>query len=143
VLENYASEGTLCSQAATSKLEHLGYGVGVMTPKLQLPQEEKIKQLGNVYLNPVTSTKDLNRFELPHSAVADGSAAHTTSGHFQKQVGEWCACKFCGKCYSDQKKLATHQRKDCGNGPGYECPYCCVTIRRKGNLLRHIRTFHT
>lgn len=143
MLQSCASEGTLCSQTVTPNLEHCGYGMELMTPKLQFPQEGKIKQFRNVYLNPVTITQDLNRFELPCSAMADGSVAHTSVEHYQKQVGEWCLCKYCGKCYSDKRKLASHQREDCGNGPGFQCPYCCLKLIRKGNLLRHIHKFHT
>jgi Zinc finger, C2H2 type. len=142
VLQNGASEVTLHSQAVVPNLEHLGYGIEHMTPKSHFPQEEKIKKFRNMYLNPVTDTQDLNRIELPQCTRADGSVTHTNVEHFQKQLGDWYPCKYCGKCYSDQKKLATHQREDCGNGPGFECPYCCVIIRRKGNLLRHIRKFH-
>jgi len=139
VLQNGASGVKLHSQAVVPNLEHLSYGIELMTPKSELPQEGQIKKLRNVYLNLVTDMQDLNGIDLPQCTVADGSVAHTNVEH---QFGEWCSCKYCGKCYSDQKKLATHQREDCGNGPGFECPYCCVKIRRKGNLLRHIRKFH-
>jgi uncharacterized Zn-finger protein len=135
VLQSCAIEVTLCSQAVTPNLEDRDYEIELITPKSQLPQEGKIEQFQNVCLNLVTNTQDFNRFELPQSATADGSAVHKSVKHFQKQAGEWCLCKYCGKCYSDQKKLATHQREDCGNGPGFQCPYCCVKLRRKGNFM--------
>lgn len=143
VLQNGASEVTLHSPAVMLNLEHLGYGTELMTPKSELTQDGKIKKFRDVYLNPVTDTQDLNRVELPQCTVTDCSVVQTNVEHFQKQLGDWCACKYCGKCYSEQKKLAAHQREDCRNGPGFECPYCCVKIRRKGNLLRHVRKFHT
>lgn len=139
VLQNCASELKLHSQAVVPNLEHVGYGIELMNPKSELLQEGQIKKLRNVYLNPVTDMQDLNGIELPQCTVADDLVAHTDVEH---QLGEWCPCKYCGKYYSDQKKLAAHQREDCGNSPGFECPYCCVKIRRKGNLLRHLRKFH-
>jgi hypothetical protein len=139
-LKNCATELAVCSQAVMPRLEHLGAVTELMTPK---SQHEKINHVGNACLNPVAETQDWKKFALSRTATVDGSVMDTSAEALLKQVGGWFPCKYCGKCYSDKKKLSTHQREDCGNGPGFECPYCHVKIRRRGNLFRHVRHFHT
>ncbi|KAJ4427501.1 hypothetical protein ANN_25149, partial [Periplaneta americana] len=84
--------------------------------------------------------QDWDGVELEQPVLSTGSVILKSTK--ASQIKDWFQCRYCGKCYSDHKRLSIHQRKDCGEGPGFECPYCSVKIRRHGNLLRHMRHFH-
>ncbi|PSN32894.1 hypothetical protein C0J52_13316 [Blattella germanica] len=51
-------------------------------------------------------------------------------------------CKSCGKVYRWKRTLQYHVRFECGKEPKFQCPYCPLKSKRKGNIAAHIKYLH-
>ena len=51
-------------------------------------------------------------------------------------------CKTCGKIYRWKRTLQYHIRFECGKEPKFQCPYCPLRSKRKGNITAHIKYLH-
>ena len=52
------------------------------------------------------------------------------------------SCKTCGKVYRWKRTLLYHIRFECGKEPMFQCPYCPLRSKRKGNISAHIKYLH-
>ncbi|XP_069702149.1 longitudinals lacking protein, isoforms H/M/V-like isoform X4 [Periplaneta americana] len=52
------------------------------------------------------------------------------------------SCKTCGKVYRWKRTLLYHVRFECGKEPMFQCPYCPLRSKRKGNISAHIKYLH-
>lgn len=52
------------------------------------------------------------------------------------------SCKTCGKVYRWRRTLLYHVRFECGKEPMFQCPYCPLRSKRKGNISAHIKYLH-
>jgi hypothetical protein len=138
-LENCARELALCSQAIMPRLEYLGPGIELVTPKWQHSQHKRINHVRIAYLKPLGDTQDWKKFTLSQAATIKRSVVDwSVETCWSRLVTGFHASTM---CYSDKMKLSTHQYEDCGNGPGFEHPYCHVKIKRWSNLSWHMRRF--
>ncbi|XP_020818380.1 zinc finger protein 37 [Drosophila serrata] len=55
---------------------------------------------------------------------------------------ERLSCPLCGKSYNDADALARHQKQHITGGERYRCVQCEITVNRKDNMLRHLRSMH-
>lgn len=51
-------------------------------------------------------------------------------------------CESCGKIYKWRRTLQNHIKVECGKDPQFQCPYCPLRSKRKGNLTAHIKAVH-
>ncbi|KAJ8894858.1 hypothetical protein PR048_000165, partial [Dryococelus australis] len=51
-------------------------------------------------------------------------------------------CMDCGKAYRWKRTLRHHMRYECGQEPRFQCPYCSLRSKRKGNIITHVRSVH-
>ncbi|KAH8291826.1 hypothetical protein KR054_001041 [Drosophila jambulina] len=51
-------------------------------------------------------------------------------------------CSLCGRSYNDADALARHQKQHLTGGKQYRCIQCEITVNRKDNMLRHLRSMH-
>jgi hypothetical protein len=52
------------------------------------------------------------------------------------------SCKTCGKVYRWKRTLLYHVRFECGKEPMFQCPYCPLRSKRKGNISAHVKYLH-
>ncbi|XP_023703634.1 longitudinals lacking protein isoform X3 [Cryptotermes secundus] len=63
--------------------------------------------------------------------------------HFSTSEGPGVfSCKTCGKVYRWKRTLLYHVRFECGKEPMFQCPYCPLRSKRKGNISAHIKYLH-
>ncbi|XP_017031746.2 zinc finger protein 567 [Drosophila kikkawai] len=55
---------------------------------------------------------------------------------------ERLSCPLCGRSYNDADALARHQKQHMTGGKRYRCAQCEITVNRKDNMLRHMRSMH-
>lgn len=51
-------------------------------------------------------------------------------------------CESCGKIYKWRRTLQNHIKVECGKDPQFQCPYCPLRSKRKGNISAHIKAVH-
>ncbi|GLH17244.1 Longitudinals lacking protein, isoform G, partial [Gryllus bimaculatus] len=51
-------------------------------------------------------------------------------------------CNACGRSYRWRRTLLNHVKMECGKEPAFQCPYCPLRSKRKGNIAAHIRYVH-
>lgn len=51
-------------------------------------------------------------------------------------------CKKCSRTYVTKYSLDSHLKYECGVSPKFQCEYCQMKFKLKGNMLRHIGRVH-
>nr|CAD7193552.1 unnamed protein product [Timema douglasi] len=130
--------------------------INILKPK---PNKSKTSSHQNYSINcagiaPETLYEDHQLMGLPYHFMGD--AAYTSSGSSYSNTLKKLlisenktqtlpssegpgvfTCKNCGKSYRWKRTLKQHMKDECGKEPKFQCPYCPLRSKRKGNISAH------
>lgn len=54
-----------------------------------------------------------------------------------------CSCPQCGKHYKWRRNMLAHLKRECGQSPQLQCPFCTYRTKQRSNLKTHMGSRHS